>query len=201
MLVRMDAGMKAKEAAGEAVGKTIWALLGGTVIGIMAFSAIGLSQDNTGEFASSLFYVILISLALSWVTAISTTPLLCALLLKPDPSAGEKDPYAGVLFKAYRGILATAINHRWVTLGAVVGLFVLAVIGFGHVKSGFFPESNTPIFFVDMWEPEGADIRTTRDDTLRVSAFIRPRSTSPAAVVGTGAGHYARAWRRHGYSG
>ena len=186
MLVRMDAGMKAKEAAGEAVGKTIWALLGGTVIGIMAFSAIGLSQDNTGEFASSLFYVILIALALSWVTAISTTPLLCALLLKPDPSAGDKDPYVGVLFKVYRGILATAINHRWVTLGAVVGLFVRAVFGFGHVKSGFFPESNTPIFFVDVWEPEGADIRTTRDDTLRVSAFIRqqPGVVQTTTVIG-----------------
>jgi multidrug efflux pump subunit AcrB len=189
MLVRMDSGMNAKEAAGEAVGKTIWALLGGTVIGIMAFSAIGLSQDDTGEFASSLFYVILISLALSWVTAISTTPLLCALLLKPDPSAGEKDPYAGVLFKAYRGILATAINHRWVTLGAVVGLFVLAVIGFGHVKSGFFPESNTPIFFVDMWEPEGADIRTTRDDTLRVSAFIRQQPGVVQTTTAVGGPH------------
>ncbi len=186
MLVRMDAGMKAKEAAGEAVGRTIWPLLGGTVIGIMAFSAIGLSQDNTGEFASSLFYVILISLALSWVTAISTTPLLCALLLKPDPSAGDRDPYAGALFKAYRGFVATAINHRWVTLGVVVGLFVLAVIGFGHVKSGFFPESNTPIFFVDVWEPEGADIRTTRDDTLRVSEFIRrqPGVVQTATVIG-----------------
>jgi len=186
MLVRMDAGMKAKEAAGEAVGKTIWALLGGTVIGIMAFSAIGLSQDNTGEFASSLFYVILISLSLSWITAISTTPLLCALLLKPDPSAGDKDPYAGALFKAYRGLVATAINHRWVTLSAVVGLFVLAVVGFGNVKSGFFPESNTPIFFVDMWEPEGADIRTTRDDTLRVSEFIRqqPGVVQTTTVIG-----------------
>jgi len=162
MLVRMDAGMNAKKAAGEAVGKTIWALLGGTVIGILAFSAIGLSTDNTGEFASSLFYVILISLSLSWVTAISTTPLLCALLLKPDPSAADKDPYAGKLFRGYRGIVATAVNHRWTTLGVVVVLFVLAAAGFGSVKSGFFPESNTPIFFVDVWEPEGADIRATK---------------------------------------
>ena len=93
MLVRMNAGMDAVKAAGEAVGKTIYALLGGTLIGILAFSAIGLSTDNTGEFASSLFYVILISLSLSWVTAISTTPLLCALLLKPDTTAAEKNPY------------------------------------------------------------------------------------------------------------
>jgi multidrug efflux pump subunit AcrB len=186
MLVRMDSGMKATQAAGEAVGKTIWALLGGTVIGILAFSAIGLSPDNTGEFASSLFYVILISLSLSWITAISTTPLLCALLLKPDPAASDRDPYGGALFKVYRGIVGAAINHRWVTLAGVVGLFVLAVIGFGNVKSGFFPDSSTPIFFVDVWEPEGADVRITRDDTLRVSEFIRqqPGVVQTTSVIG-----------------
>ncbi|MEZ5503980.1 MAG: efflux RND transporter permease subunit [Halioglobus sp.] len=186
MLVRMNAGMNAVKAAGEAVGKTIWALLGGTVIGILAFSAIGLSTDNTGEFASSLFYVILISLALSWVTAISTTPLLCALLLKPNPSAADEDPYAGKLFQVYRRVVSAAVNHRWITLSIVVVMFVMAMIGFGSVKSGFFPDSNTPMFFVDVWEPEGADIRATRDDTLRVSEFIRqqPGVVQTASVIG-----------------
>ncbi|MFZ9037785.1 MAG: efflux RND transporter permease subunit [Gammaproteobacteria bacterium] len=187
MLVRMQAGMKAMEAAGEAVGKTMWALLGGTAIGILAFSAIGLSPDNTGEFASSLFYVILISLALSWLTAVSTTPLLCALLLKVGDGAGEdKDPYAGKAFQIYRGLVAAAVNHRWVTVAGVIGLFVLAVIGFGHVKSGFFPDSNTPLFFVDIYEPEGSDIRTTRDSTLRVSEFLReqPGVVQTTTVIG-----------------
>ena len=188
MQVRMEAGMKAVQAASEAVGKTIWALLGGTVIGILAFSAIGLSPDNTGEFASSLFYVILISLSLSWVTAISTTPLLCALLLKPgsEASGQDRDPYAGKMFQAYRGAVATAINHRWITLVAVVCMFVMAAIGFGSIKSGFFPDSSTPIFFVDLWEPEGTDIRKTREDTLRVSEFVRtqPGVVQTSSVIG-----------------
>jgi multidrug efflux pump subunit AcrB len=188
MQVRMESGMKARQAAAEAVGKTVWALLGGTVIGILAFSAIGLSPDNTGEFASSLFYVILISLSLSWITAISTTPLLCALLLKPGTGGTDQDsdPYAGNMFRAYRGVVATAINHRWITLSAVVAMFVLAVIGFGSIKDGFFPDSSTPIFFVDVWEPEGTDIRTTRDDTLRVSEFIRqqPGVVQTSSVIG-----------------
>jgi multidrug efflux pump subunit AcrB len=186
MLVRMNSGMKPIQAASESVGKTIWALLGGTAIGILAFSAIGLSPDNTGEFASSLFYVILISLSLSWVTAISTTPLLCALLLKPDPEAASKDPYGGKLFQTYRGVVAIAVNNRWFTIAGVVGLFVLSIIGFGNVKSGFFPDSNTPLFFVDVWEPEGTDLRTTRDDTLRISNFIRqqPGVLGTTSVIG-----------------
>ncbi len=172
MLVRMQAGMKALEAASEAVGKTIWALLGGTVIGILAFSAIGLSPDSTGEFAGSLFYVVLISLLLSWVTAISTTPLLCALVLKPGSGSSE-GAYDGKVFQVYRGMVAQALKFRWVTVGVVLALFVAAVIGFGSVKNSFFPDSNTPLFFIDVWEPEGTDIRKTRDDTLQISEYLR----------------------------
>mgnify|MGYP001816472077 CR=1 FL=1 len=188
MLVRMQAGMKATDAARESVGKTIWALLGGTIIGILAFSAIGLSPDNTGEFASSLFWVILYSLLLSWFTAISTTPLLCALLIKPVQAGDDsaRDPYAGVIFTVFRGIVASAIRFRWLTVAVVIGCFVLAVVGFGSVKQAFFPESNTPMFFVDMWESEGTDIRKTRDDTLKVSEFLRQQEgvVSTSTVIG-----------------
>ncbi|MBA1329777.1 multidrug transporter AcrB, partial [Candidatus Endoriftia persephone str. Guaymas] len=101
MLIRIQGGMNVVKAAGEVVGKSIWALLGGTIIGILAFSAIGLSTDNTGEFASSLFYVILISLTLSWVTAVSTTPLLCALFMRPKADAADAgNPYDKGLFSA-----------------------------------------------------------------------------------------------------
>lgn len=186
MQVRMQGGMSAVDAAREAVGKTIWALLGGTAIGILAFSAIGLSPDNTGEFAGSLFYVILISLSLSWITAVSTTPLLCALLLRPGSGDDDHDPYAGPLFRGYRRLVAVAIDHRGFTLLLVGALFIAGYLGFGYVKSGFFPASNTPLVFVDLYEPEGSDIRRTRDDTLAVSRFIRelPGVVQTTSVVG-----------------
>jgi multidrug efflux pump subunit AcrB len=189
MLVRIQSGMKPLQAAGEVVGKSIWALLGGTIIGILAFSAIGLSPDSTGEFIGSLFYVILISLSLSWITAISTTPLLCALLLKPGKGDDEgKDPYDAFLFRGYRGIVSLAVRMRWITVGGVVALFVAAVVGFGSVKQAFFPNANTPLFFVDIWLPEGADIRATRDAALRVDEFMRqqPGVVQSTTVVGGG---------------
>ncbi|UCH40920.1 MAG: efflux RND transporter permease subunit, partial [Gammaproteobacteria bacterium] len=51
---------------------------------------------------------------------------------------------------------------------------------------GFFPDSNTPLFFVDIYEAEGSDIRTTRDSTLRVSEFLReqPGVVQTTTVVG-----------------
>ncbi len=190
MLVRIRAGMPASKAAREVIGSTMTALLGGTAIGILAFSAIGLSQNNTGEFARSLFYVILISLSLSWLTAISTTPLFCAMFLKAEPSGTKQgeDPYGGVLFQIYRRLLETAIRYRWVTIGGVLVLFAGALVGFGQVKEAFFPNANTPMFFVDVWSIEGTDIRKTRDDTLKVAEFIRkqPGVVQTTSVIGGG---------------
>ncbi len=189
MLIRLQAGMKPAQAAREVVGKNAMALLGGTVIGILAFSAIGLSQDSTGEFARSLFYVILISLLLSWVTAVSSTPLLCALLIKPKKGAKSgEDPYGKGFFRVYRNFVKRLIRLRWLTVGVVVALFVAAVYGYGFVKQAFFPNANTPMFFVDLWEPEGTDIRVTRDDALEVERFLRrqPGVVSTTTLVGGG---------------
>ncbi|NIP13193.1 MAG: AcrB/AcrD/AcrF family protein, partial [Pseudomonadales bacterium] len=194
MLVRIQGGMNPTKAAEETVGKTMWPLLGGTIIGILAFSAIGLSTDNTGEFASSLFYVILISLTLSWVTAVSTTPLLCAMFLRPDPDADpDANPYDKGFFRTFRGALKAVIRLRVLAVAVVVGLFLLAGFGFGYIKNAFFPDSNTPMFFVDIWEPEGTDIRVTRRDAQEISEFLRAQEgvRSTVALIGGGDARFA----------
>jgi multidrug efflux pump subunit AcrB len=194
MLVRIQAGMDATKAAEETTSKTMWPLLGGTIIGILAFSAIGLSSDNTGEFASSLFYVILISLSLSWVTAVSTTPLFCAMFLKPGVAGNDgENPYDRGFFKIFRGMLKSVIKNRMVAVTVVVTMFGSAIFGFSYIKNSFFPSSNTPMFFVDVWETEGTDIRETRKDTLAIANFLRQQEgvRSTVSLVGGGDARFA----------
>ena len=190
MLVRIKRGEDGIKAAREVVGSTMWALLGGTIVGIVAFAAIGLSEDSTGEFANSLFWVIMISLLLSWFTAVTMTPMLCIQFLKPDePGKIQTDPYGGFLFTRYRSFLSLAIYYRWVTVTIVIALFASAIFGFGYVKHSFFPNSNTPMFFFDMWNVEGNDIRKTRDDILQIDEYLHTLDgvVNTAAFVGGGA--------------
>ena len=84
MMIRIRQGEDKIKAAREVVGQTMWPLLGATAIAVTAFGAIGLSEDSTGEFCGSLFYVLLISLTLSWITAITITPLLCYHSFRKD---------------------------------------------------------------------------------------------------------------------
>jgi multidrug efflux pump subunit AcrB len=176
MRVKMDQGTGAIAAAREIVGQTGVPLLGATFIAVMAFAAIGTSQDSTGEYCRTLFSVILISLLLSWVTAVTITPLLCNSFLRTRPkgTAGPEagDPYAGAFYRAYRSLLSTSIRHRWVTVGLVLGSFVLAGLGFGFVKKSFFPDSTRPQYYVDFWLPEGTHIDETSLQMERAEEYL-----------------------------
>lgn len=161
ILVRMQQGENPIKASSRIVKQTIWPLLGATVVGIIAFAPIGLSNDSTGEFCSSLFYVILISLMLSWYFAITLTPLFCAKFLKVSKTA-VADPYGGLIYRIYKGFLRTCIKLRYVTILALVGLLAFSMYSFGYVKQSFFPDSTTPIFYANIWNPQGTDIRQTK---------------------------------------
>ncbi len=179
------------QAAVDIVKQTQWPLLGATVIAITAFAPIGLSQDATGEFMGSLFWVLCFSLFLSWVTAITLTPFLADLLLKEeekDTNGEDEDPYKGWLFVVFGALLKFSLRFRWMTVAAMVALLVGAVIAFGNVKQQFFPPSNTPMFYVDMWMPEGTDIRQTIKQAEKVESYIRQQDDIDFVSVSIGQG-------------
>lgn len=166
ILIGRQQGKTTLEASEAIVKQTMWPLLGATVIAITAFAPIGLSPDSTGEFAGSLFWVLLFSLFLSWITAITITPFFAKLFFgeagEPQVEGEAKDPYGGAFFTFYKAMLDLCMRYRYVSVIAVIIAFVASVVGFGYVKQSFFPPSTTPIFLVDVWLPEGTDIRETQ---------------------------------------
>ncbi|MDF1702206.1 MAG: efflux RND transporter permease subunit [Planctomycetota bacterium] len=165
IMVRVAAGQERFAAAKEVVAQTLWPLLGATFVAILAFAALGASQDSTGEFCRSLYQVIMSSLLLSWLLAVTVTALFCVTFLKdPDPDVEAVDPYGGIVFRGYRAFLAGCIKMRWVTVAFTILLFAVSVRAFNFVDQSFFPNSTTPQFTVDYWVTEGTDIRETTED-------------------------------------
>ncbi|MDO4630385.1 MAG: efflux RND transporter permease subunit, partial [Planctomycetia bacterium] len=74
-------GFSRQLAAIKAVEKCQFPLLGATAIAILAFAAVGFMPDNIGEFCASLFQVVALALAISWLTAVTILPLLCVYFL------------------------------------------------------------------------------------------------------------------------
>jgi len=193
MKVKMEQGMDGTQAAKEVVGQNSIPLFGATAVAVLAFASIGGMENGTGEYCRSLYYVILISLSLSWLTAVTTTPLLTKTFVlgkKSKKNEGEepKDPYAGKFYQTYRRVLMAAIRMRWVTIAVVVGLFAVALFGFGYVKNMFFPPSTRPQFMVECQFREGSHIRETEKGVAGIEEYLKNIDgvTDIASAIGGG---------------
>jgi multidrug efflux pump subunit AcrB len=189
--VGIESGQDKLEVVRETVAQNIWPLFGATAIGVIAFAAIGLSEDSTGEYCNSLFWVILISLSLSWVSSVTVTPLLSYLMFKPAASGGAgqpADPYAGFVFRAYRHLLVLALRFRWAVVAVSLVAFALAAYGFTRANQSFFPPATRPQFMVDVFLPAGTHIRETETVAGNVQRFIQtqPGVTHVTSFVGGG---------------
>lgn len=193
MLVQVERGKSHIEAAGDVLRQQQWVLLASTVVGILAFSGIGLSPDAVGEFCFSLFAVAAISLLLSWVIAVALTPLFGSYLFKLKPkvdgeSSGPSE-YGGAVYRHYRRALVWVIPRRGSAIAALVVLTGLGIFGFRYVEQSFFPQSTTPMFYVDMRLPRGTDIRATSERAAAVEHMLLQRKgvENVATYIGGGA--------------
>ena len=188
--VGIEAGRDKLEVVREAVSKNQWPLFGATAIAVIAFAAIGLSNDSTGEYCNSLFWVIFISLTLSWISAITITPLLSSMFFSPKPASqgGGGDPYGGKIFTAYRDLLALSLRWRGTVIVLAIVAFIASLYGFGYVKQSFFPPATRPQFMVDVFLPSGTHIRETESTAAAIEAYIQqqPGVTHVTSFIGGG---------------
>ncbi len=191
MQVRIRAGEDRLEAAKRVVSQTMMPLLGATAIAILAFAAIGTSDDSTGEFCRSLYQVILISLSMSWVTAMTVTPLLCYTFIRPGAKKAT-DAYGGRLFRMYRRLLVISMRRRWATVALMIGLLALSIYGFGAVDQSFFPNSTRPQLMVNFWLPEGTHIDETENKAEQVEKYLAglDNVTGITSFVGQGGARF-----------
>ena len=173
ILVGVQRGAKKLEIAKSIVDQTKWPLLGGTLVGIIAFAPIGFAPGDTAEYTGHLFWVIMISLGFSWLFAVTLTPLFCFWLFKEgrssDPAQVKPE---SVFIKLYKSMMSGALRMRYLVVAGIVGIFMVSLWGFQFVKPGFFPASTTPQIVVDYWLPEGTDIDKTEIDIMRISEYV-----------------------------
>lgn len=180
ILTGCQRGRRIIDIASDVVKRSMWPLLGGTLVGILAFAPIGLAPGDTAEFTGDLFWVILISLIYSWIFAITITPFLCSFLFKSvedqchEGSGGTpmEERAESKLMAQFKSVVGKLIALRVPTIGGAVALFAASVGGFAYVTPGFFPASTTPQMVVDYWLPEGTDIAVTDADLRKLEEHI-----------------------------
>lgn len=187
-IIKIRQGYEAIPAAKQTVKETQWPLLGATIIAILAFAAISLSKDVTGEFLGSLFKVIGLALGLSWIFALTVVPYLCVVFIPASGNGSEEELYNNSFFRGYKNFLKSCIRWRWLTILLVVAMLGGAVYGFGFVKQNFFPGSTRPQFMVDLTYPEGTHIDYTNTKITETANYISSLEGVTDVTTFTGGG-------------
>ena len=148
-----------------------WSLLGATLIAIFSFLPLYLAPSSVAEIVKPLFVVLALSLLLSWVLALTQTPLFGNFMLRVKPLG--RDPYDTKFYRAFDRFLAALLRRRWAVVAVVVGLFALSLVVMGLMPQNFFPSLDKPYFRADVLLPEGYDIRDTERNLLSMEEWLR----------------------------
>lgn len=172
-LVNMQRGMRKRKAILDAVSGTSMPLLGATLIAVLTFLPVYLSPHITGEILSSLFIVIAVSLLLSWVLAITQNVFFVQeFVRRPRPDELKGELFSGRAYDLFRQALRWTIQRRYVVLGAMVLLLVIAGWGFRFIPQQFMPLLNKQYFSVDVWLPEGTRIEESDRQMTEMTACL-----------------------------
>jgi multidrug efflux pump subunit AcrB len=165
MVARLEAGEPMRKAATAVYESTAFPMLTGTLVTVASFIPVGLNDSGAGEFTFTLFVVIAVSLLVSWIVAVLFTPLLGVALL-PKKMAKHQE-HGSRMGRAFHKLLLGCMRHRWLTIGATVGIFLMSVYAMRFVPQQFFPSSDRPELIIDWNLPQGASIKETRDQMDR----------------------------------
>ncbi|PWB82439.1 MAG: multidrug transporter AcrB [Methylocystaceae bacterium] len=192
MAVKMEQGFGRMKAATFAWQSTAFPMLTGTLVTATGFMPVGFANSATGEYTGALFWVLAVALIASWFVAVIFTPYLGVKLL-PDfaRASAHHDPdaiYATPLYRSLRRLIAWSVDHRRLVVASTIGVFALAVVGFGHVQKQFFPISERPELFFQLRLPEGSSISATLAAAEQAEALLKgdPDAAHYATYVGQG---------------
>ena len=146
----IEAGMERFQAALQGAREVGFTVLSMSVSLVAVFIPLLFMDGQTGrlfrEFAITLSAAVMISLVIS----LTTTPMLCAWLLKPGGNAKPQGRLAhwaerGVagLQRGYGHSLDWALHARWLVLAILAAVIGLNVYLFVKIPKGFFPQQDT----------------------------------------------------------
>lgn len=175
ILVKMEKGIPAKEAAISSSKELAIPLLISTLTTSAAFLAFFLAENTMGEMMGNIFIVISIALLSSWILALSIVAMLAVYLMKVKPitgTAGKKSIFDRLNI-AYTKMLYLALRFPLASILMIVALFVGSLLLFPKIPFIFMPDSDRNLVVVNVDLPLGTKIEETENVVDDLSDFIK----------------------------
>jgi multidrug efflux pump subunit AcrB len=191
---KLSAGMERTAAAIAGADEIRGPLVTANLVAISSFLPLAFLPGGVGDFIRDLGLVTALALAVSVLLNLTLLPLLCAAFLRATHTERRTavQRWMDRLVDNLRDGKATLAQRALARPGPVVALAALALAGSVSLipKLGlqFFPSAERDQFVVDVWLPEGRDIRATEAVAKQVERLVtrQPGVVSTVAYIGEG---------------
>lgn len=185
----LESGLNRRDATIKAMDEVSGPIVAMSVVLIAVFVPTAFISGLTGSFYRQFALTIAFSTLLSMVNSLTLSPALCALFLQAPTE--KKDIFGRLIEKlfgwffrlfnksfdvtrnAYLGVVRQAIRWKYVSLLLYVGLIALTFFMFKKVPTGFIPQTDQGVMFVNVELPEGASIERTTKVMDKVETVLK----------------------------
>ncbi|PAV26529.1 acriflavin resistance protein [Tamilnaduibacter salinus] len=166
----LDHGRSRSEVFQRSVRELAGPLGASTGTTIAAFAPLLLAKGGTADFTRGVPVMIMLTLSVSYLLAISVVPMLAVRFLKPRKQAG-RDRLAGL--SRWLGARVAGMPGGLILIGGVMVATSLGMTPF--MKQQFFPNADRPRVVVELFTPEGTDIARTAELSADLERAIRQK--------------------------
>ena len=198
----------ARKASEDAMSGLSVTLFTTTLVFMVIFIPVAFMGGTTGIFFKQFGLTMAVAVGISLINALTLSPALCALILRPEKSKegdsknlNSQFSILNLIKKAYNATFSSLLKHystlvsrllkrkAWVG-GSVAAALLLFGILFKVVPTGFIPNEDMGTLFADLTPPSGYTANKTFDMMNRACDKIRelPEVQDVGGVVGVGAG-------------
>ncbi len=172
-----EEGLSPYEATKKAMSNLGGALIAMSLVLCAVFVPVSFLGGITGQLYRQFTITIAVSVIISTIVALTLSPVMCSLLLRPD--SGRKNKiFRRINFtlavgnKFYGRMIKWALNHSR-RMFAAFGIIIIGIWMMNRIlPQSFMPKEDQGYFTVELELPEGATLERTREVTDRAMAYL-----------------------------
>jgi multidrug efflux pump len=184
--------MPPMQAALEAMREVQGAVIGIVLVLCAVFIPVAFLGGIAGQLYRQFAVTVTIAVVLSGIVALTLTPALCAVLLKPEHGARSQKLFApfnrafGWVTRRFLGAVHLALAHRVIAMCLFAALFAALAWLLSRVPSSFVPPEDQGYFIAAVVLPDGATLERTSRTTEQLRQMMKDNSAISSIFIVNG---------------
>lgn len=184
---RFDAGYKSSYMATiDAMSGITSAIVTSTLVFMAVFIPVAMMGGTSGVFYTQFGITMAVAVGLSAVNALTLSPALCALILKPylDENGEMRDNFAarfrkafnaafGALVGKYKHGVMLFIKHKWLMWSTLCLAFAALVVLMNSTKTGLVPDEDQGTIMVNVTTAPGSTLSETNKVMNEIAVRVK----------------------------